>query len=467
MISVLIPAYNAQDYIDDCLRSIVTQAYFKKHDYEIIVGIDGCRATEDALYGIMEDYHRVRAIVIKKNVGKFITLNTLIEQAKGDIIVTFDADDIMASGFVGMGVSYLRDYDVVRFGNYNFHQRQDRIVGINAYPRDSVLMFKKSVLGIVGGYRPWRIFSDRDFIKRLEGKVKIKDITTPLYYKRLHIDSLFYDSQYGFNSVYGRACRKKIGGKEKVKPSTAAFREGLEDVEIEESAISVVIAAYRAKDYIEECLDSIEGQEFFKGNNNYEILIGIDGCQETKEEIQKIREKYRNLRVFANDSNYGAYATINSLMSEAKNDIILRFDADDVMKPKMVKRCLYYMQEQDVVMFGYESFEKKIGDMPQSKFVVAGGVFALRKELFERAGGFRAWECAADSEFIERVKRNSRAKTAKERLFYRRIHEDSLTKDINTTHGSKRRKEHKEKIRTYEQGEDIRIEMVKSNYKEI
>lgn len=61
---------------------------------------------------------------------------------------------------------------------------------------------------------------------------------------------------------------------------------------------SIIIAAYRTKDFIQECLEAIENQTYFKNNDNYEILLGIDGCIETLEKVQQIKNKIRNIKVF-------------------------------------------------------------------------------------------------------------------------------------------------------------------------
>ena len=62
--------------------------------------------------------------------------------------------------------------------------------------------------------------------------------------------------------------------------------------------VSVILTAWNTQDYIEECLDSVYKQSFFKKNDNYEVLLGIDGCEKTLNKVKGIISKYPGLKVF-------------------------------------------------------------------------------------------------------------------------------------------------------------------------
>ena len=123
--------------------------------------------------------------------------------------------------------------------------------------------------------------------------------------------------------------------------------------------ISIIIPAYKASLYIKECLDSIQGQTYFSDNGNYEILLGIDGCAETLETVEKIRGQYKNLKVFMMESNKGVYITLNTLLSLVSADNVIIFNADDVMKPVMVEEIARYIKEYEIVRFYCERFNDK------------------------------------------------------------------------------------------------------------
>jgi cellulose synthase/poly-beta-1,6-N-acetylglucosamine synthase-like glycosyltransferase len=101
--------------------------------------------------------------------------------------------------------------------------------------------------------------------------------------------------------------------------------------------ISIIITAYKAVKYIKETLDSILNQIWFNINDNWEILLGVDGCDETLNYLHSIRKNYKNLRIFMMKKNKGTYITSNTMMSIAKYDYLLRFDSDDIMNPNLIE----------------------------------------------------------------------------------------------------------------------------------
>jgi len=91
MISVVMPVYNAQKYLDEAIQSILSQTY---QDFEFIIINDG---SKDKSLQIIEKYQNKdeRIILIsRENRGLVASLNEGIERAKGKYIARMDADDI-------------------------------------------------------------------------------------------------------------------------------------------------------------------------------------------------------------------------------------------------------------------------------------------------------------------------------------------------------------------------------------
>ena len=91
-LSILIPMYNAQDYIGNCIDSLLHQN-LSKDDYEIIVMDDG---SSDESVKIIEDYqkeHKHIRLYKASNSGAYSTRNKLLKLAQGDYIYNLDADD--------------------------------------------------------------------------------------------------------------------------------------------------------------------------------------------------------------------------------------------------------------------------------------------------------------------------------------------------------------------------------------
>lgn len=89
-ISVIIPIYNVEKYIKQCLESVINQTLA---DIEIICIDDG--STDNSLQ-ILEEYARVDKrfkVISQKNEGQGIARNKGIEIAKGEYIIFLDSDD--------------------------------------------------------------------------------------------------------------------------------------------------------------------------------------------------------------------------------------------------------------------------------------------------------------------------------------------------------------------------------------
>ncbi|MEP9362470.1 glycosyltransferase family 2 protein [Nocardioides sp. CN2-186] len=94
-LSVVVPAYNVEDYLDECLVSILTQSYA---DLEVIVVDDG---STDSTAEVAARYAATDARVRlhrQDNVGLGATRNVGIELARGDLLAFADSDDVVFPG---------------------------------------------------------------------------------------------------------------------------------------------------------------------------------------------------------------------------------------------------------------------------------------------------------------------------------------------------------------------------------
>lgn len=92
-LSLIIPVYNVENYLQECMHSIEEQSY---RDYEIILVDDG---STDRSPQICDDYaerdHRV-SVIHSPNKGVSHARNLGIEKAKGRYLQFIDADDLLA-----------------------------------------------------------------------------------------------------------------------------------------------------------------------------------------------------------------------------------------------------------------------------------------------------------------------------------------------------------------------------------
>ena len=93
--SVLVPVYNVEDYIERCARSVLEQTY---GNLEIIFVDDGCtdrsvRVLEQVINEYPQQHGRVRLISHETNKGLSATRNTLVYASTGEFVYHADADD--------------------------------------------------------------------------------------------------------------------------------------------------------------------------------------------------------------------------------------------------------------------------------------------------------------------------------------------------------------------------------------
>lgn len=105
LISIIIPVFNKEKYINDCLKSVLNQNY---KNLEIIVINDGSTDNSgNIIKKWMEKDSRIKYIYQKNN-GVASARNKGIEIAKGDYIFFLDADDLIKENTISTLVKYAK-----------------------------------------------------------------------------------------------------------------------------------------------------------------------------------------------------------------------------------------------------------------------------------------------------------------------------------------------------------------------
>lgn len=142
MISIIVPIYNVDQYLDQCLRSIYNQSY---SNWECILVDDG---SSDRSGSICDDWHEVdkRFICIhQNNQGVSAARNTGLKSAKGDFIVFIDSDDYVSSNYILNLKQEIKcnDIDLVVGGFFKIY---------NDGRKESVLPTSNSIIEMAGIY---------------------------------------------------------------------------------------------------------------------------------------------------------------------------------------------------------------------------------------------------------------------------------------------------------------------------
>ena len=110
LVSVIIPIYNVEKYLRECLDSVINQSYT---NLEIICVNDG---STDSSGEIVQEYAKKDCRIVyieQQNSGQSIARNVGLERVKGEWIYFLDADDYIDLDCLEEMVSALRYGDVV------------------------------------------------------------------------------------------------------------------------------------------------------------------------------------------------------------------------------------------------------------------------------------------------------------------------------------------------------------------
>ena len=96
-LSIIVPVFNVEKWIDRCLKSILAQSF---SDYELIIVNDG---STDSSLEICENYSKNDSRIVllsKKNGGLSDARNYGLKHAKGDYVVFIDSDDFIEKNYL-------------------------------------------------------------------------------------------------------------------------------------------------------------------------------------------------------------------------------------------------------------------------------------------------------------------------------------------------------------------------------
>lgn len=118
--------------------------------------------------------------------------------------------------------------------------------------------------------------------------------------------------------------------------------------------VSALMACYNRKEYVEKAVESIEKQL----SEEDELLISDDCSTDgTSEFIDALSEKYKNIKVFHQSENLGVDKNMTFLFDNAKNDIFIICDSDDISLGGRVETITKELEENNKISVIYSNGE--------------------------------------------------------------------------------------------------------------
>ena len=177
-VSIIIPIYNTEKYLDRCMQSVLSQTL---KDIEIILVDD---ESPDNAPMMCDDYAKQDSrikVIHKKNGGLGFARNSGLDVASGEYVAYLDSDDYVAKNMYEILYNKAKDYkcDVVMCG-YNFVDRYGHVNNCTntmqkqLYEEDDVLKILFATLGAapkdftdnIMGMSVWRAIYSVDIIKK-------------------------------------------------------------------------------------------------------------------------------------------------------------------------------------------------------------------------------------------------------------------------------------------------------------
>lgn len=215
LVSIIVTSYNREEYIKDCLRSLIAQTY---KNIEVII-VDDC-STDRTIHMIdkfleEEEFNdpdikkRFIKVLLPRNMGYQGALTTGMFISKGEFIAIQDSDDLSDAQRIEKQVGYLKEnkeYELVGTRYAGFSGETPDILEAPSkwirYGEDikriykggghcichGTILFRGRVFDKLGGYtRKYGKAADYEFLKKcVLGNVKCNNIEDVLYYYRRH-----------------------------------------------------------------------------------------------------------------------------------------------------------------------------------------------------------------------------------------------------------------------------------------
>ncbi len=225
-ISIIIPNFNCEKFIERSIQSILTQTF---NEFELIIVDDASNdnSIENILKFLSDD--RVRLIELKKNIGNFGARNIGIDASRGQFIAAMDSDDIAARDRLALQFDAIKSgtYACVGSQGYLIDENDVIIKNINR-PVDSELLkisllkdnfilhssllFNRKILEkeqIIGYNTYYHFSSDYDFVSKCSFRFKISNLSERLVYYRAHTNQISKKNKNSQTS-YAREIRISI-----------------------------------------------------------------------------------------------------------------------------------------------------------------------------------------------------------------------------------------------------------------
>ena len=416
LISIIVPIYNTDCYLRQCLGSIINQSY---KNFEVLLINDG--SVDDSAMickEFAEKDSRIRYFE-KENGGVSSARNLGLKNVKGNYITFVDSDDWVEENYLEVLYNALKENEVdISISAHNYFNMDDNLYYLPSYSeeqlhtldigkvsRDEFLelfpelsslnhdfncavskLFKADVVKNLLFYESVNYGEDLDFFFKLYLKVSsVYYVNQPTYIYRQHqrsasnncLESHAISEIRIYEKILKKITELHIPNNryiEKFKiilyfrlsqfpdsqvlKSYESFISVMSDsVMYSQSLISIIVPIYNVENYLRMCLDSIEHQTY----SNIEVLLINDGSPDSSGEIcQEYVARDSRFRYFEK-GNGGLSDARNYGVARAKGKFLTFIDSDDWVEATYIEDMYQAALKNDseIVISNYAQFDVK------------------------------------------------------------------------------------------------------------
>lgn len=232
-LSIIIPIYNADIYLENCLKNIVKQI---NNNDEIILINDGSTDSSLDICNRYKSIYKNIKVIDKKNEGVSIARNVGLDLAIGDYIVWIDSDDWVNDNYIFLVKKYLKEteVDILIFDYYEVRKVKDNYqYKYKKYKEYGGFIAKDMIMVDIAqdafSSLLWRTVVKKEIYKNISfpvGKQMMEDFSIyhmlfdkaktffylkkPLYYYRVLNNSLSHKNLQDVYSMYNISIEREI-----------------------------------------------------------------------------------------------------------------------------------------------------------------------------------------------------------------------------------------------------------------
>lgn len=138
-LSVIIPVFNAEDYIKECLDSVVDQSLGIDNIEVIIVNDNSCDSTLDIIIQYTDKYPSFKLISNKSNLGPGESRNMALKEVSSDYVTYLDADDFISQNAYEDALSKINEFNAdLLIYNWETYTGSDYVEPVNIHQQNTL-----------------------------------------------------------------------------------------------------------------------------------------------------------------------------------------------------------------------------------------------------------------------------------------------------------------------------------------